>query len=107
MIRDPLAELWALSPRRRSSGSLSVPVKHPASGNLVWLSIGQWLTLLWLRRRMRYGRGETTLVLIGAATNAHAGTVTHRLDRSPADPFTAATARGIPTPATRRRRPLA
>lgn len=81
MIRDPLAELWARAPRRRSSGSLTVPVKHPATGTLVWLSVGQWMTLLWLRRRMRYGRGETTLVLVGAATGAHAGTVTHRLDR--------------------------
>jgi hypothetical protein len=78
--RDPVAELWLTRPRGRSSSSLTIPVKRD-DGRLAWLSVGQFLTLMWLRRRMRYSRGETTLATIAAATGTHAGAVTHRLDR--------------------------
>ncbi len=81
MRRDPLAELYAERARGRSSSTLLAPVTHPFTGRVYWLSIGQFLTYAWLRRRMRHERGETTLERIAADLATSPGRISRRLDR--------------------------
>lgn len=78
--RDPVAELWAGRSRGRRSRALAVPVKR-LDGSLVWLSPGQFALLVYVRGRMRHGRGRLTLAQAGDALDAYPGSLSRRLDR--------------------------
>lgn len=82
MTRDPVAELYAARAAGRHRSTLLVPVQVPYTRQTTyWLTLSQYLTLAWLRRRMRHHRGETTLERMAEQLGTTPGALVHRLDR--------------------------